>query len=316
MQIICIITKSCYTRNANHLHLQIISYIYLLMIIDALLAAGLVALASLVGVLFFGHDSKLIGAERYVVPVAVGVFLSLVLYELIPETLLQAPQWGGIAVAAGFIGFYVLANVLHKHYHQKEEADCDRKGAAMLLLIGDAVHNMADGVILGGAFLIDPAVGIATAIGLALHEIPQEIVEFGVLLRAGHTRMRALMYNFISASSIFVGTLLIVLVAEHGEEYIWILTGIAAGNLLFLAASDLLPRVHGNLKNYGSIWNSALSILVGFTVMTIVITWTHEEFGHGHDHGHEAHAEDVHEEHEDRDLHTEDMHNEDDHATS
>lgn len=254
------------------------------MIIDALLAALLVALASLVGVLFFGHDRKLIGTERFVVPIAVGVFLSLVLYELIPETLLQAPEWGGIAVAAGFIGFYILANVLHRHYHKKEEADCDRKGAAMLLLIGDAIHNMADGVILGGAFLIDPTIGFATAIGLAIHEIPQEIVEFGVLIRAGHTRARALLLNLLSASSIFFGTLTIMLVAEHGEEYIWILTGLAAGNLLFLAASDLLPRVHGNLKNYGSIWNSALSILVGFTVMTIVITWTHEEFGHGHEH--------------------------------
>lgn len=267
------------------------------MLFDALVASLFVAGASIVGVLFFGHDRRLIGAEKYVVPIAVGVFLSLVLYELIPETLLSAPQWGGIAVAAGFISFYILANLLHKRYHKMEAEDCDRKGAAMLLLIGDAIHNVADGFVLGGAFLIDPAVGVATAIGLALHEIPQEIVEFGVLIRAGYTRLQAVLYNFISASSIFIGTILIMTVAEHAHEYIWVFTGIAAGNLLFLAASDLLPRIHGNLKNYGSIWNSSLSIIIGFTVMTVVLTWTHQYFGHEHENEHATEETEVHEDH-------------------
>lgn len=220
---------------------------------------------------------------------AVGVFLSLVLFELIPETLESAPEFGGIAVAFGFISFYVLANYLHTKYHHLEAEDCDRKGAAALLLIGDGIHNIADGVILGGAFLIDPTVGVATAIGLALHEIPQEIIEFGVLLRGGYTKKKAALYNLLSASSIIVGTLLIMVVAEHAAKYIWIITGIAAGNLLFLAASDLLPRIHGNLKNYGSIWHSTISITLGFIMMTSVLIWTHESFGHGHVEGHENH---------------------------
>lgn len=274
------------------------------MILESLLAAALVAVTSLIGVLFFSNSGHLEGVQRFVVPMAVGVFLSLVLYELIPETLMAEPQYGGIAVAFGFISFYILANLLHKRYHHLEAADCDRKGAAMLLLIGDAIHNMADGVILGGAFLIDPTLGFITAIGLALHEIPQEIVEFGVLVRAGYTKTKAAFYNLISASSIIVGTLFIVLVAEHASEYIWLLTGIAAGNLLFLAASDLLPRIHGNLKNYGSIWHSALSIALGFIIMTLVMTWTHENFGHGHEHDYEANVENEEhdeEEHKDED---------------
>ncbi|MCA9365388.1 ZIP family metal transporter [Candidatus Kaiserbacteria bacterium] len=252
------------------------------MIIESILAATAIAITSLVGVLFFRNSGHLEGIERFVVPVAVGVFLSLVLFELIPETLAMSPEYGGIAVAFGFITFYILANILHKRYHHLEEADCDRKGAAMLLLVGDAIHNTADGIILGGAFLIDPSLGFATAVGLALHEIPQEIVEFGVLIRAGYTKTKAALYNFISASSIIVGTLFIVLVAKHANEYIWLLTGIAAGNLLFLAASDLLPRIHGNLKNYGSIWHSALSITIGFIIMTTVLILTHEVFADSH----------------------------------
>ena len=80
-----------------------------MMIIEALLAAGAVALVSLTGALIFGSHKGLVGLERYVVPVAVGIFLSIVLYELIPETLMESPQWGGMAVAGGFIGFYILA---------------------------------------------------------------------------------------------------------------------------------------------------------------------------------------------------------------
>ncbi len=251
--------------------------------IEPIIAAVCIALTSLVGVLFFGNTQKLIGAQKYVVPMAVGVFLSLVLFELIPETLELSPELGGIAVAFGFVSFYVLANYLHQKYHHLEVEDCDRKGAAALLLIGDGIHNIADGVILGGAFLIDPTVGVATAFGLALHEIPQEIVEFGVLLRGGYTKMQASFYNLISASSIILGVLLITLVAEHATEFIWVITGVAAGNLLFLAASDLLPRIHGNLKNYGSIWHSTASITLGFVAMTSVLMLTHEYFGHGHE---------------------------------
>lgn len=261
------------------------------MIFDALLASLLVAAASLIGVFLFGSTKTVARIERFIVPLAVGVFLSLAFYELIPETLEAAPEVGGAAIMFGFVSFYVLANILHKrHHHNSDTETCDKKNAASLILIGDAIHNLADGFILGGAFLIDPTVGVATAFGLALHEIPQEIVEFGVLLRAGYSKTEAAIKNFLSASSIIVGTLGIILIAKHADEYVWILTGFAAGNLLFLAASDLLPRIHGNSKEYGSVTRSTAVIVIGFVIMSGVITWTHETFGHGHEdtHGEES----------------------------
>jgi len=253
------------------------------MIFEAIGMAALVASASVVGVLLFGHDKRLIGAERYIVPVAVGVFLSLVLNELIPEVLAAAPVWGAAVIMVGFLGFYILAHKLHQRYHHLEADDCDRKGAAALILVGDSIHNFADGIVLGGAFLIDPAVGVATAVGLALHEVPQEIVEFGVLVRAGYTRLRAAALNLLSASTIILGTLLVILLSSQFGEYVWVLTGLAAGNLLFLAASDLLPRIHGNLQHYGSIWYSAVAIALGFLLMTLILTWVHEQYGDEHE---------------------------------
>ena len=253
------------------------------MFTQAFIAACAITLTSALGALFFGNSKKLVGLQRFVVPTAVGILLSLVLYELIPETLEAAPKYGGLIVGIGFIAFYILANFLHQHFHRVATEDCDRKTAASLLLIGDAVHNLADGVILGSAFLINPAVGVATAVGLALHEIPQEIVEFGVLVRAGYTRTQAIIRNLLSASSIIFGTLGTMLLAEVAGQYLWVVTGFAAGNLLFLAASELLPKIHGNLKNYGNIWNATLAIIIGFVMMTMIITWAHEQMPHSED---------------------------------
>ncbi len=262
--------------------------------IEAIGISVIVALLSIIGAAFFAHDKQLIGIERFVIPVAVGVFLSLVLNELIPETVEASPQWGSLVIMIGFVFFYVLSHKLHERFHQLEEDNCDKKGAASLLLIGDSIHNFADGIVLGGAFLINPTVGVATAIGLALHEIPQEIVEFGVLLRAGYTRGRAIVLNLISASTIVLGTVAVMLLSEYISDWVWVLTGLAGGNLLYLAASDLLPRIHGNLKHYGSIWSSAASILLGFVLMGSILGWVHAEYGEGHLHEvgeHEAHEE-------------------------
>jgi zinc and cadmium transporter len=308
MQMTCIITNTCYYSNRKSFAFTYLNET----MFEALIAAALIALTSLIGIFFFGNSKKLTGAQRYVVPLAVGVFLSLVLYELIPETLEASPEWGGLVILLGFLGFYILAHKLHQRYHHLEADDCDRKGAASLILVGDSIHNFADGIILGGAFMIDPVVGFATAIGLALHEAPMEIVEYGVLIRAGYSRRRALSLNLLTASTIILGVLVVYVLSEVAQSAVWVLFGLAAGNLLFLAASDLLPRIHGNLKHYGSIWQTAFSILLGFAVMTLLVTWSHDQFGHA-EHGHdEIHEKEDHE----NELHDEDEeehHDEDEH---
>lgn len=267
------------------------------MLFDALVASVLVAATSITGALFFGSHS-LGRYEKYVIPVSVGVFLSLVFYELIPESLAAGTEVAGLIVAAGFISFYVLSSYLHRRYHDEQIKNCDTRGAANMVLIGDAVHNLADGFILGAAFLVNPALGVATALSLALHEIPQEIVEFGILVRGGYSRTQALARNLLSASSIVVGTLLVLLVSAQFEDYVWILTSFAAGNLLYLASSELLPRIHGNLSQYGGITKAAIAIIAGLVLMTLILDWTHNELGHSEtDHEEEMYDEELDAEH-------------------
>jgi zinc and cadmium transporter len=259
------------------------------MVFEALLASVGVALLSLSGVILFGQNKKLVGIERYVIPIAVGIFLGLVLYELLPEVFSEAGQTGGILVAGGFIAFYILSSYLHRRHHHHEDEACARRNAATMVLVGDAIHNLADGFVLGAAFLIDPAIGVTTALALALHEIPQEIVEFGILLRGGYTKMQAAMLNLLSASSIVLGTSIVLLVSEHASDYVWVFAAIAAGNLLYIAACELLPREHRNLLHYQSIWHSAISIIMGFMFIVAVVAFAHDISPHEDDgHAYEA----------------------------
>ena len=248
----------------------------------ALIASLLVALLSLIGVLFFGKRSASGRIHNIVVPVAIGVFLGVVFFELIPETLEASKEYGPIAIAIGFLSFYALSHYLltYHHHHEEENGEdaCTHARGASMLLIGDAVHNIADGVVIASAFLINPVVGIATTIGIALHEIPQEIAEYSVFMSVGYSTKKALILNFLSASSIFIGVLITVLFASFGD-FIWILTGIAAGNLLYIAASDMIPELHHT--NHGDHFvKTFISTIIGLIAIVMLLTWSHERFSY------------------------------------
>lgn len=261
---------------------------------EALIAAGIVALLSLIGVFIIGKSGHIQGTHRFIVPVAIGVFLGVIFFELIPETLHEAELYGSIAIVAGFLSFYLLSHFLrtyHHHHHahedHAEDDNCeDDQRSARMLLIGDAIHNIADGVVIVSAFLINPAVGIAVTIGIALHEIPQEIAEYGVLRAAGYSRKKALLLNFLSASSIFIGVIASYIFAEAGE-YTWVLTGLAAGNLLYIAASDMLPELQEQTHRE-HFFKTFFSTVAGLVLITALLLWSHSAFG-------EHHEEDDHE---------------------
>ncbi len=247
---------------------------------EALVASLLVAGCSLVGAVFFG--AKLSGGrlERYIIPLAVGVFLCLALYELLPEVVLAAPELGGLVIGLGFMSFYALAYLVHRYLHAHATEHNDKREAAILLMVGDSIHNFADGIVIGSAFLLAPEVGVAAALAIALHEIPQEIVEFGVLLRAGYRPLGAVIRNSLSASAVVLGSVITFAVAAQAGTYVWILSALAAGNLLYISATELLPRLHGSLSHYRSFWHVWVAILIGFMGMTAIISFAHEQLEH------------------------------------
>ncbi len=242
---------------------------------EALLGALCITLLSLVGVFFFGKSGRLTGSHSFVLPIAVGVFLGIVFFELIPETLEASHEWGPVSILFGFLGFYLLSHFLDTfHHHHSDDHDACSKNGARKLLIGDAVHNIADGIVIASAFMINPVVGVLTTIGIALHEIPQEIAEFGVLIHSGYSKQKAIFYNFLSASSIFIGVLATYVFAETAGGYLFILTGIAAGNLLYIATADLIPELrHSHRDHFGKTF---VATLIGALTIATLITYTHE----------------------------------------
>jgi zinc and cadmium transporter len=251
---------------------------------ESFIAALTISLLSLSGVLFFGKSGHLKGAHRFIVPIAIGVFLGVIFFELIPETLHASEFYGSIAIVAGFMSFYILSHFLRTYHHHHDDHghdDCENKRGASMLLIGDTIHNIADGVVIASAFLINPAVGIAATIGIALHEVPQEIAQYGVLIHAGYSKKKALFYNFLTSLSVFVGVMASTVFASFGE-YLWILTGLAAGNLLYIAASDMIPELQES-THAKHFMKTFVSTLFGLIAITALLTWSHNEFAMDHE---------------------------------
>lgn len=274
------------------------------MFVHPLIASFIVALISLIGILLFGTKSQHSRLGRFVLPTAIGVFLGVIFFELIPETIEGSHDWGPIAILTGFLGFYLLSQVLdtYHHHHHSHDDGC-AKGGARRLLIGDGIHNFADGIVIASAFMINPAVGIATTIGIALHEIPQEIAEYGILIHSGYSRSKALLYNFFSASTVIVGTGATLFFSEFFSHHIFILTGIAAGNLLYIATADLIPELRE--QSNGSFMQSFIATVVGVVVIAGIIGYSHEYIGHdrGTEHESSEYMHDDHDEHEDEHDH-------------
>lgn len=262
---------------------------------EPFIAAAVIALLSLSGIVVFGNKGHITGTHRFIIPIAIGMFLGVIFFELIPETLHASEFYGGVAIVIGFLSFYVLSHFLrtyHHHHNNDDEHDThESKRSASMLLIGDAIHNIADGVVIASAFLIHPGVGIAATLGIALHEIPQEIAEYGVLRAAGYSRNKALIFNFFSALSIVIGVAISMLFINLGE-YLWVLTGLAAGNLLYIVASDLIPELQEHTHK-GHFMKTFISTLIGLIAITSLITYSHEMIPHDE---HEGEEEAVHEE--------------------
>ena len=215
--------------------------------IYALLGTVVVSLVSLVGVFSLSVKEDFI--RKYIflfVSLAVGALLGDAFIHLIPESFetLSNVTHASLLVIAGIFTFFILEKFMHWHHHGEDKAETQIHPVGRLVLFSDGIHNFIDGVIIGVSFLISIPVGIATTLAVILHEIPQEIGDFAVLLHAGYTRRRALWLNFLSALTAIFGTLVAFMLGEAGESFTtWILP-LAAGGFIYIAVADLIPELH------------------------------------------------------------------------
>lgn len=179
------------------------------------------------------------------VALAAGSLLGGALFHMLPEgfsTLM--PRQGASWIAAGFSSFLALEQVLHWHHsHRQRRADSPTavQPMALLILMGDGLHNFIGGLGITGTYLINPSAGIAAWLAAMLHEIPQELGDFGVLVHSGWRPGQALRWNLISALTFPLGALLAW--AFRSSLPLAPVVLFAAGNFLYIAASDLVPEI-------------------------------------------------------------------------
>jgi len=211
----------------------------------------LVSLISFVGVLTLVLKEKLLGKILLIlVALSAGALIGGAFLHLLPEAIIEV---GGSADAVlniflyllfGFCLFFVLEQFISWHHHHgSHDEECGIKPFSYLILISDGIHNFIDGLIIAGSFAVNPAVGVVTTLAVALHEIPQELGDFGVLIYGGFDKARALLLNFVSGlTAIFGGIAGYFLYTQIEGSIVYILP-FAAGHFIYIASSDLIPEI-------------------------------------------------------------------------
>jgi zinc and cadmium transporter len=189
------------------------------------------------------------------VSLSVGIMLATSLLHALPEAFeSKADSHTLFAVLlGGLLAFFILekfAILRHSHHHEDDghghHHGHDKKEAGKagwMILVGDGLHNFTDGILIAAAFLADPHLGLITGLAIIVHEIPQEIGDFIVLLNAGFSRTRAYVYNLICSLMAVLGGLLGYFTLERGMEWIPYVLVFASSGFIYIAVSDLMPQM-------------------------------------------------------------------------
>ena len=235
--------------------------------IAGLISVGIVSLISLVGVviLWFRYDLVRKGII-YLVGFSAGTLLGGVFIHLLPEAVKEGFELTtSLYILLGLLFSFLIEKAVHWKHADKPH---HTKPFATLILVGDGIHNFIDGLIIGGSYLASFPVGLATTLGVVFHEIPQEIGEFGVLIHAGLPKFKALLFNFLSALTAILGTLMALTFGGVGLQSF--LVPFAAGNFIYIAGADLIPELDKEVGVEKSIWQF-VSIVLGMIVMVLLL---------------------------------------------
>jgi zinc and cadmium transporter len=193
------------------------------------------------GIIFLFNRLWARALAAFAVPFAAGVLLSVSFLDLLPEAVGEIGGKAFSIILAVFVVLFLVEKFLfHLHHHNGEGHD--KKDIVPLVIFGDTVHNLLDGLAIGASFLVSPGLGIIVALATFLHETPHEIADFGILLSAGWSRKSAFLANFFSALATFPGAIFAYFYSGGINSLSGILVAVAAGFFLYVSATDFLPE--------------------------------------------------------------------------
>jgi len=237
----------------------------------SLVAAVVVSLISLIGLVLVLIKQKTIQKiTLFLVSFAVGALLGDAFIHLIPESFeFFDKEWiTPIMILSGIILFFIMEKILR--WHHCHEIDChqENKSIVTLNLVGDSVHNFIDGALIAASFQISYFVGFTTTLAVILHEIPQEIGDFGILIHHGVPLKKTVLYNFVTALTSILGVLVISLFNYDFSPY---LLPVTAGGFIYLALTDLTPELHRHDPKISVALSQLFCILLGVGLMFSLI---------------------------------------------
>lgn len=236
-------------------------------------ATVVVSLISLIGVIALLVKERLL--EKiilWLVGFSAGTLIGSAFLHLIPEALASYSKESVFAyVLVGFSVFFILERFIKWRHCHKQEGECDVHSFTHMSLIGDALHNFIDGLVIAASFSVSFGLGLATTLAVIAHEIPQEISDFGVLVYGGFSKIRALAFNFLSAITAIIGAFIGFFISFKLENFSQILLAFTAGGFIYISASDLVPELHKESKTKKSVVSFILFLLGIFFMYVIKI---------------------------------------------
>lgn len=206
-----------------------------------------VSLISFVGLFtFLLRDEALEKTLLFLVSFSAGALFGDAFIHLLPEAAAESGFTLGISLSllSGIAVFFILEKFIHWRHCHIPTSEHHPHPVAFMNLVGDGMHNFIDGLVIGASYMASIPVGIATTLAVILHEIPQEIGDFGVLLHAGYSKKKALFFNFLSALTAVFGVLAAIFIGEYIKGITSFLIPFAAGGFIYIAGSDLIPELH------------------------------------------------------------------------
>ena len=252
-------------------------------IIYSIASVIIVSLISLIGLASISmKEDRLRRILIYLVSFSAGALLADAFIHLLPEAVEESgfTLQVSVYVLLGIGLSFVMEKIIHWHHcHHTHSADCleehhhhvQIQPFAKMNLIGDTVHNFIDGLIIGGSYLVSIPLGLATTFAVVLHEIPQEIGDFGILLHGGYSRKKALFMNFITGLTAVLGAIIAILVSQLIPHLTTFLIPFAAGSFIYIAGSDLVPELHKETNAKKSAIQLLISILGVVVMMALLL---------------------------------------------
>ncbi|MBI4128557.1 MAG: ZIP family metal transporter [Parcubacteria group bacterium] len=241
-------------------------------LISALASVIIVSLISVVGIVTLSFREDFLRKIIFVlVSLAAGAMFGDVFLHLLPElyTASGAPVSAPLTVLAGILMFFILEKFLRWRHLHAENGTEDMRHVGYMNIAADGVHNLIDGMLIGAAYLVSIPVGIATTVAVILHEIPQEIGDFGVLVHSGFSTRRALLFNSFSGAFAILGLLISLFAGSQTSTFSTTMLALTAGGFIYIAGSDLLPELHKERAPARSLLQ-LIALGLGITLMLLL----------------------------------------------